>query len=66
MDQFKQLLAHLDTFQLGELHQVQAYVNELITQLEAQQGQPTPAADTASYEAYRQMKAEAPDDLDEK
>lgn len=59
----QQIIDSLDDLSLNELLQLQARVSELIAQMKAQ---PAPREGTASYDAYRQMKAEAPEDLGQK
>jgi hypothetical protein len=59
----QQIIDSLDALSLDELLQLQARVSELIAQMKTQ---PAPTEGTASYEAYRQMKAEAPEDLGQK
>ena len=60
------IIDSLNTLQLDELRQVQAHVNDLIARLEVQPKQPASTEAPASYQAYQDMKAQAPEDLGDK
>jgi hypothetical protein len=62
----QRIIASLDTLRLEELRQVRARANELIAHLEARREHPAPAESDPSYQAYRDMKAHAPEDLGKK
>jgi hypothetical protein len=60
------IIESINTLQLDELRQVQAHVKDLIARLEASSKQPASTEAPASYQAYQDMKAQAPEDLGEK
>jgi hypothetical protein len=62
----QRLIEQLKSLQLEQLRHVQAHVNELIARLEAQGEQSRTSEDSASYQAYRDMKEHGPEDLGQK
>ena len=60
------ILESLNNLRLDELRHVQAHVNDLVARLEAQGEQSTTEEESPSYQAYRAMKAQAPEDLGQK